>query len=494
MKKHVWMRIACGSLLLCISAGAGGLAVSNVKSLEQIAWIQRAMSAPAASKTWEEEFLAGKVILDKISSINFVDMEKEKEHPENNPLLDERLLAQNARTAEAHLRIALERAQAADADQTAMSDILFYLARSLAFQSKNQEAKKLMLSSLEIRKKVFGAQSLPATYCLHCLAILVQSEGDHKEAEDLMIDVYENYLALLPRTDSRFAQVLPVLGGYTRDPAEAAEYYGHYAEVEEKIFGKNSPKIVLALELYAAALSNNRQHAQAARVYEHAAAIRKAFPAETIPGNAEEHMLSERRIAAGEMPDLSENQDRQTGRRTIRKQHGIKFAELPAENRWATIKEKYGLFDNRSMFEALQKAELLAKSDYPAAKKQWTRVLEFMEEPGWVPTAALVPISLECCRLASICMDRDNFADADELLRGAFYFPFFSQQDRAEIDSVSSRLVNHYIKTNKIDQLNNFLNYVMPKLARSQGLEPTACPVFPATYKKWQKLMPAEKD
>jgi hypothetical protein len=133
------------------------------------------------------------------------------------------------------------------------------------------------------------------------------------------------------------------------------------------------------------------------------------------------------------------------------------------------------LFDNTSMFTQLKKAELLCQqSDMVAAKKQWTKVIEFMHKPRWFPTAAMVPVSLEFAKLADICIKHEQIDDAHELMHAAFEFPFHLQKEDIETDKVAVRLVEYDKKTANVEKCKIFLEYAIQK-----SLEPRR-----STYQK----------
>lgn len=122
------------------------------------------------------------------------------------------------------------------------------------------------------------------------------------------------------------------------------------------------------------------------------------------------------------------------------------------------------LFDNTTMDRVLKKAErLYEQSDMVAAKKEWTRVIDFMHKPRWFPTAAMVPVSLRFAKLADICMKNKQFDDAHELMHAAFEFPFHLAKDEVEIDEIAGRLVGIDKKNGNLEKCKSFLQYAIEK-------------------------------
>jgi hypothetical protein len=141
------------------------------------------------------------------------------------------------------------------------------------------------------------------------------------------------------------------------------------------------------------------------------------------------------------------------------------------------------LFDNTSMERVLNKAELLCiQSDMVAAKKQWTRVIEFMHKPRWFPTAAMVPVSLRFAKLADLCIKRDQIEDAHELMHASFEFPFHLKNEEEEIDAIAGRLVAYDRRTEKLDKCKTFLHYAIEKSAEPRR----------STYQKWLQSLEQE--
>jgi tetratricopeptide (TPR) repeat protein len=401
---------------------------------------------------WQTEFRSGTAIVNKLANLETQLTGKETIYD---------LALGEAREAEQHLRKALAQARSVGAGKSVLANILYDLARSLTWQGNYAEAKKFIFEAKQIRERVNGSGSLPALDCKLLLAVLLENS---RYTEDLMIDVYEGYLALLPHDDSRFAQVLPFLGAHTQDPVEAVEYYGHLVEVDEKRFGEYSPRLVSPLELYAAALANTRRHAESARIYERALQICQANPGKVTANNCKEQMTAERRRAAGELPDFINDKLYPVGRRSERRLKGIKTTVVPPEDVLLSALQKYGLYDNMSLDRALANAEALMLNNAAAAKKEWTRVLNCIHSPDWHATAAAVTVSLRFARLADVCMNQGNYTDADELLRGAFDFPFMRRQDYEVIDAAVSKLVSHYMQAGKRDECRNFLIHAMERV------------------------------
>lgn len=146
-----------------------------------------------------------------------------------------------------------------------------------------------------------------------------------------------------------------------------------------------------------------------------------------------------------------------------------------AETQKDKVKEDDRLFDNTTMARVLQKAERLCEqSDLVSAKKEWTRVIEFMHKPRWFPTAAMVPVSLRFAKLADICMKNNQIDDAHQLMHAAFEFPFHLAQDEVEIDEIAARLVSNDKKAGEVEKCKIFLQYAVDK-----SVEPRR-----TTYKK----------
>ena len=147
-----------------------------------------------------------------------------------------------------------------------------------------------------------------------------------------------------------------------------------------------------------------------------------------------------------------------------------------AENQQEKEKEDDRLFDNTTMARVLEKAERLCEqSDFVSAKKEWTRVINFMHKPRWFPTAAMVPVSLRFAKLADFCMKNNQIDDAHQLMHAAFEFPFQIAKDEVEIDAIAARLVSNDKKAGNLDKCKSFLRYAVEKSAEPRR----------TTYQKW---------
>lgn len=122
------------------------------------------------------------------------------------------------------------------------------------------------------------------------------------------------------------------------------------------------------------------------------------------------------------------------------------------------------LFDNMGMDLMLHDAERLAdEHEYDRSKQKWSRVIQFMHAPNWFATAAVVPICLKFARLADRNLARCEDADADQLLRASFDFPFRKHGEEVQVDLVAAKLIDNYKKKNQTDQCKQFLQYAISK-------------------------------
>jgi hypothetical protein len=122
------------------------------------------------------------------------------------------------------------------------------------------------------------------------------------------------------------------------------------------------------------------------------------------------------------------------------------------------------LFDNMGMDLMLHDAEKLAdEHEYDRSKQKWSRVIQFMHAPNWFATAAVVPICLKFARLADRNLSRCEEADADQLLRASFDFPFHKHGEDVQVDLVAVKLIDNYKKKNQTEQCKQFLQYAISK-------------------------------
>lgn len=470
----VWLGV---SILLPTLVGTAALSLPTQK--EPAKSMKSQSSSSNAPTNWKSELKKGQSLMQQLDDVDFSLQENQGY---NGQMRLERL----AHQAEVHLRNALDGAQSKATDDE-ISTILLTLSKSLVWQKRSVEAKTLVLSAKALRQKHHPRESIEVAECLTSLVGFAQTDGKERQAEDLALDAYDIYMKLLPRNDAHFCGVLPVIGAYTHDRKESAAYYGQYVEAMEKRYGKRSPKLKLPLRLYAAALANNHQHNEAVKVYERCVALYKLNPSkDKYDLSPVQHMEEARGVAEGKYGHVcSEDEPNKPGRRTQRLAGLVKSTADDAWNSKPTVRqkyEKYGLFDNKSMDDLLQKAEALAAAnDLSAAKSQWTKVLNFMHEPGWFPSAAAFPISSRFASLANTCMERQQFSDADSLLRGAMDFPFHQPNEVAQIDASAEKLFKHYEK-NDLVALRSFLRHAIEKVNEPRK----------ETYKKWLNSIPPD--
>lgn len=130
------------------------------------------------------------------------------------------------------------------------------------------------------------------------------------------------------------------------------------------------------------------------------------------------------------------------------------------------------LFDNMGMDLMLHDAERLAdEHEYERSKQKWSRVIQFMHSPNWFATAAVVPICLKFARLADRNLARSQDADADQLLRASFDFPFHKRGEEVQVDAVAVKLLDNYKKKNQTDQCKQFLQYAISKTSGQRQFE-----------------------
>ncbi|MDX2105219.1 MAG: hypothetical protein SFY67_02355 [Candidatus Melainabacteria bacterium] len=130
------------------------------------------------------------------------------------------------------------------------------------------------------------------------------------------------------------------------------------------------------------------------------------------------------------------------------------------------------LFDNMGMDLMLHDAERLAdEHEYERSKQKWSRVIQFMHSPNWFATAAVVPICLKFARLADRNLARSEDADADQLLRASFDFPFHKRGEEVQVDAVAVKLLDTYKKKNQTDQCKQFLQYAISKTSGQRQFE-----------------------
>ena len=134
------------------------------------------------------------------------------------------------------------------------------------------------------------------------------------------------------------------------------------------------------------------------------------------------------------------------------------------------------IFDNISMDRALKKAlTQCSQKDLVAAKQTWLRVIEFMHQPRWFPTAAMVPICLDFAKLAEYYIDAGQIADAHELMHASFEFPFHVQDDYDKIDTVTKKLIDHDKLKGDLNTARSFLKFAISKIEKSRQ----------AKYQEW---------
>ena len=130
------------------------------------------------------------------------------------------------------------------------------------------------------------------------------------------------------------------------------------------------------------------------------------------------------------------------------------------------------LFDNMGMDLMLHDAERLAdEHEYERSKQKWSRVIQFMHSPNWFATAAVVPICLKFARLADRNLARSEDADADQLLRASFDFPFHKRGEEVQVDAVAVKLLDNYKKKNQTDQCKQFLQYAISRTSGQRQFE-----------------------
>lgn len=130
------------------------------------------------------------------------------------------------------------------------------------------------------------------------------------------------------------------------------------------------------------------------------------------------------------------------------------------------------LFDNMGMELMLHDAERLAdEHEYERSKQKWSRVIQFMHSPNWFATAAVVPICLKFARLADRNLAMSQDADADQLLRASFDFPFHKRGEEVQVDAVAVKLIENYKKKNQTDQCKQFLQYAISKTSGQRQFE-----------------------
>lgn len=441
------------------------------------------MCLPTAQKmtpsNWQTEYKAGTAIVRNLADTDF-------SKKENQGYEGQKRLERLAHGAELRLRAALEAAQSKQAKEQDIANILMSLGQSLIWQKRTSEAKSLILSAKALREKHYPKQSVEVADCSLALVGIAQSEQRQNVAEDLAIDAYNTYMKLLPYNDPRFCDVLPVIGAYTRDRKEAAAYYKQFVAATEKKYGKTSKELLLPMSLCAATLANNHQHADSAKMYERIVALRKIHPPtesyETIPTD---RVNMQRQLASGKLSyhKCSEDEPNVDGRRTQLLAGKAKSASIMIEQHRPSAREKYDLFDNMSMDKALQHAESLAASnDLAAAKIEWTRVLNFMNDPGWFPTAAVVPIVKRFTSLAETCIGKQQFEDADNLIRGAIKFPFHSKGDEVLVDGTAEKLFNQLSKTD-VSRCRSFLMFAMERVDETRK----------SKYQGWMNALPPQE-
>lgn len=122
------------------------------------------------------------------------------------------------------------------------------------------------------------------------------------------------------------------------------------------------------------------------------------------------------------------------------------------------------LFDNMGMDMFLRDAEKYADDNqYDKSKEKWSKVIQFMHSPGWFPTAALVPICLKFAHLADRNLARNEYADAENLLKASYEFPFHKPGEEVQMDAVTAKMIDHFKKNNQTDQCKQFLQFVVSK-------------------------------
>ncbi len=405
--------------------------------------MKRATASEESGKNWSAEYKVGADIVDLLDKTDFSNEETQTSSGMAR-------LKRAAEGAETHLRTALALARQSQAKEVDIANILVKLVRSLSWQERYSEAKTMLLTAKEIREKHCSKWSVEVAECLMGLIGVAQQEHQNELAEDLALDAYDIYMKLLPRNDARFCDVLPVIGAYTRDRKEAAEYYNQFVDAAEKRYGKTGKNVLLPMVLSGASFANNHQHAEAAKMYQRALTLYKLYPNAGQPSPLD-NMRIQIEIATGKAlyHDCKDDEPNDPGRRTLRLAGKLKstsdmIAAQPA-------RDKYGIHDNKGMDDTLKRAEtLLAAHDFEAAKKEWMKVLDFMNEPGWFPTAMMVPIVRRFATLADSCMRIQKYDDVMALLYGALNFPFHSANDDTLVDDVVETWAKHVIasKTN----------------------------------------------
>ncbi len=278
---------------------------------------------PGGATGWQDDLAFGKATIDKLKKTDWKNGNYETLAKQNTV---------SAQGAETRLRTGLSQARAAKAPATAEAALLYELGQTLCWQKRYADANIFFEQAMTLYQKAKPGNTVEKADCLVGLAICLQGAGDNKNCEDKMIDAYEIYLKLLPHEDVRFADVLPVIGAYTDDRAEAVEYYKHLVDVEKKLLGPNHPDLALYMHLYAAALSSNKQHAEAASAYQSVLPLEKSSP--DAQSSTRGHLDGEQKIASGAIPDWQDVEcvPRYIGRRT-RKRQGLSDTQTPLSER-----------------------------------------------------------------------------------------------------------------------------------------------------------------
>jgi len=130
------------------------------------------------------------------------------------------------------------------------------------------------------------------------------------------------------------------------------------------------------------------------------------------------------------------------------------------------------LFDNMGMDLMLHDAERLAdEHEFERSKQKWSRVIQFMHQPNWFATAAVVPICTKFARLADKNLARSEDGDADQLLRASFDFPFHKRGEEVQVDAVAVKLIDNYKKKNQTEPCKQFLQYAISKTSGQRQFE-----------------------
>lgn len=465
-------------VLVPILAGTAATAAPAKIAREATASAPKANSKMAASN-WQSDYKAGSAIMQRLADTDF-------SKKENQAIEGQKKHESLAHAAELKLLAALEAAQKKQAKEQDIANILMELGKSLVWQKRSTEAKSILLSAKAMREKHFPKQSIEVADSTLALVGIAQGESHQSVAEDLAIEAYNTYMNLLPYNDPRFCDVLPVIGAYTRDRKERVAYYTQFVASAERKYGKTSKELILPMTLCAAMLANNHQHAEAAKMYERAVKLRKLHPPtesyETVPTDKMNEQLQ---LARGKVSyhNCSEEEPNEEGRRSQLLKGKARSTAMMIEQHRPSAREKYNLFDNMSMDKALEQAQTLAAANnLAAAKVEWTRVLNFMNDPGWFPTAAMVPIVKRFTSLADICIGKQEFDDADSLMRGAIKFPFHSKGDEALIDGTAEKLFKHLSKTD-VRRCRSFLMYAMERVDETRK----------SKYHDWMNQLPPQE-